>query len=262
MNLSSKTQNKHKSNPDEISIFLKQVNALPDKRIPQHIAIIMDGNGRWAKSRSLDRTEGHRAGVAAVKRLVQFAPKTGVKILTLYTFSTENWRRPHSEIKILMNLLRDSTLREVDELVENGVRLIVSGRFSELPLAQRTALLHAIKCTKNGKTLTLNLALNYGGRAEIIDSVKKIANEVATGELSSKDIDETTISEHIYTADLPDPELVIRTSGEYRLSNFLIWQSAYSELYFTDILWPDFNEIELCRAILDYSSRERRFGGI
>ncbi|RKZ24910.1 isoprenyl transferase [bacterium] len=242
--------------------LVSQIKLLPPERIPLHIAIIMDGNGRWAKRKGLSRPEGHRAGVSAVKKIVRFAPQVGVKILTLYTFSTENWRRPADEVKIIMNLLRETTLRELDELVENGVKLVVSGRFSGLPLAQRKALEIAMKKTAGGDVLTLNLALNYGGRAEIIDAVRKIAEKIAGKKIKPKDIDEKLFEEHLQTAGLPDPDLVIRTSGEIRISNFLLWQSAYSEFYFTDVLWPDFDEIELCRAVIDYASRERRFGGI
>ncbi|MCD6594503.1 isoprenyl transferase [bacterium] len=242
--------------------LVEQIKQLPAKRIPHHIALIMDGNGRWAKQRNLNRTEGHRAGVASVKRIVRFAPQVDVKILTLYTFSTENWGRPKSEVKMLMNLLSDTTLSELDELIGNGVQLRVSGRFSQLPFAQRKALSLAMKKTKDGGKLILNLALNYGGRAEIIDAVQNIAKKVKSGEISSRSIDEQLFEKFLYNHDLPDPELLIRTSGELRISNFLLWQTAYTELYFTEKYWPDFDEIELCKAILDYGSRERRFGGI
>ncbi|MCD6531520.1 isoprenyl transferase [bacterium] len=242
--------------------LVEKIKSLPQERVPVHIAIIMDGNGRWARRRGLPRTEGHRAGVATVKKIVRFAPRVGVKILTLYTFSTENWKRPRDEVKTLMNLLRDTTLRELDELVKNGVRLNVIGRFAELPAPQRKALSYAMKKTAGGKTLLLNLALNYGGRAEIVDAVRKIAEKVKSGEISPKDIDEALFERHLYTAGIPDPELLIRTSGELRLSNYLLWQTAYTELYFTPVLWPDFDEIEFCKAILDYAGRERRFGGV
>ena len=249
--------------PDiELDNLLAKIKSLPQERIPSHIAIIMDGNGRWAKKKGLSRPDGHKAGIAAVKRIVRFAPQVGTKILTLYTFSTENWRRPADEIKILMNLLRETTLRELDELIENGVRVMVSGRFSQLPFAQRKALEIAMKRTAKGKILTLNLALNYGGRAEIIDAVREIGQKIASGKILPDDVDEKIFEAHLQTAGLPDPDLIIRTSGEIRISNFLLWQSAYAEFYFTDVLWPDFDELELCRAIIDYASRERRFGGI
>ena len=247
---------------EKIEELVHKIEQLPDERIPRHIAIIMDGNGRWAKQRNIPRTEGHRAGIVSVKRIVKFAPRVGTKILTLYTFSTENWRRPKDEVQTIMNLLKDTTLRELDELIENNVKLRVSGRFSQLPLAQRKALSLAMRKTRNGKTLILNLALNYGGRAEIIDAVKHIAVKVSKKELSPEDIDEELFSNLLYTRDLPDPELLIRTGGELRISNFLLWQAAYTELYFTEKYWPDFDEIELCNAILDYASRERRFGGV
>lgn len=235
---------------------------LPVERLPRHIAIIMDGNGRWAKAHGLPRSEGHKAGINVVKRIVRFAPRVHTKILTLYTFSTENWRRPKTEVKTLMKLLSETTMRELDELVANGVKLIVSGRFEELPFAQRKALGHAIRKTANGKTLVLNLALNYGGRDEIIDAVRKIANDVRNGNIAPETIDENLFGTYLYTAGLPDPDLLIRTSGELRLSNFLLWQTAYTELFFTEVFWPDFDEAEFCRAIIDFAGRERRFGGI
>jgi len=250
-------------NRDELKEkLLSEVKSLPQERIPIHVAIIMDGNGRWAKRRNLPRTEGHRAGIAAVKRIVRFAPQTGVRVLSLFTFSTENWRRPRDEVKTLMNLLRDTTLKELNELIKNRVRLVVSGRFDELPWEQRAVLSRAMKMTKNGDLLTLNLALNYGGRAEIIDATRSIARMVKNGELEPEDIDERIFAKNLYTAELPDPDLLIRTSGELRISNFMLWQTAYTELYFTEVLWPDFDEVEFCRAILDYSRRERRFGKV
>ncbi len=245
-----------------LDALVEQIKSLPKKRLPRHVAIIMDGNGRWAKKHGLPRTEGHRAGVKAVKRIVRFAPQVGVKVLTLYTFSTENWRRPADEVKTLMDLLRETTLRELGELVENGVKLVVSGRFRELPFPQRRALEYAMSKTAQGKTLVLNLALNYGGRTEITDAARALALLAKKGEISPEQIDEKLFEKHLYTAGLPDPDLVIRTSGEMRLSNFLLWQAAYAELYFTKTLWPDFDEVELCRAIIDYSKRERRFGGV
>lgn len=247
---------------NEIKKILEKVKSLPDERIPKHVAIIMDGNGRWAKARGLPRTEGHKAGISAVKRLVRFVPHTGVKILTLFTFSTENWRRPEQEVKVLMNLLRETALKELKELKENGVKLIVTGDISGLPLTQRQALSLVMQKTRDGKTLILNLALNYGGRAEILNAVKSIARKCISGRIKVSEIDETLFEKHLYTAGLPDPDLLIRTSGEMRISNFLLWQIAYTEIYFTPALWPDFDEIEFCRAILDYASRERRFGRI
>jgi undecaprenyl diphosphate synthase len=242
--------------------LLSKVKQLPDERKPRHMAIIMDGNGRWANTRGLQRSEGHKAGIAAVKRIVRFAPRAGVKILTLYTFSTENWRRPQDEVKLLMSLLSDTTLKELDELLQNGVKLIVSGRFAQLPFAQRVVLDQAMKKTASGDVLTLNLALNYGGRAEIVDAVKACAEMYKSGKIALDEIDENFFQMQLATKNLPDPELIVRTSGELRLSNFLLWQSAYSELYFTPKLWPDFDENEFCSAILDYASRERRFGGV
>lgn len=222
----------------------------------------MDGNGRWARNRKLPRTRGHRAGVAAVKKIVRFAPRIDIKILTLFTFSTENWRRPIDEVKTLMSLLSETTKKELDELVENGVRLIVSGDMSELPFTQRKVLSHAIKRTASGDVLTLNLALNYGGRAEILAATKKIAEMTKQDEFEIEQIDEEKFASFLQISGLPDPELLVRTGGELRISNFMLWQSAYAELYFTDVMWPDFDEIQLCEAVLDYASRERRFGGI
>lgn len=248
--------------PIKIKEILAKVKSLPPKRIPNHIAIIMDGNGRWANLRGLPRTEGHKAGISSVKRLVRFVPLTGVKIITLFTFSTENWRRPRNEIRILMTLLRETILKELKELKENGVKLVVSGDIFGLPLPQQQALKYVMQKTKNGNTLILNLALNYGGRAEIINAVKGIVKKAIEGQVKPEEIDENLFKKYLQTANLPDPDLLIRTSGEMRISNFLLWQIAYTELYFTPVLWPDFDEIEFCNAILDYASRERRFGGI
>ncbi len=246
----------------ELDILVDRIKELPPNRIPAHIAIIMDGNGRWAKKRNLPRNDGHRAGVTTVRKIVEFAPQVNVKVLTLYTFSTENWRRPKEEVLTLMKLLKDSTLKELDDLVKNSVKLQVFGRFEQLPGPQKMVLRKAMKKTASGSRLTLNLALNYGGRAEIVDTVQKIAKKVATNEIHPDEIDESYFEKNLYTAGFPDPDLLIRTSGELRLSNFLLWQTAYTELYFTDLYWPDFDEKELCRAIISYAGRQRRFGGI
>jgi undecaprenyl diphosphate synthase len=231
-------------------------------KCPVHVAIIMDGNGRWASRRGLPRTEGHSAGVKAVRQVVEIASEIGVKYLTLYTFSVENWKRPKEEVASLMELLSRTTLKELDDLIQNNVRLIVTGRIDELPLGRREVLKSAIRKTSNNTGLTLNLALNYGGRTEIVDAVRAIARDVQKGNISADKIDDSLFSNYLYTAELPDPDLLIRTSGERRLSNFLIWQTSYTEMYITDTLWPDFGKAEFAAAIRDYIKRDRRFGRI
>jgi len=231
-------------------------------KCPVHVAVIMDGNGRWAAKRGLPRTKGHQAGVKAVRRVVEIAGEVGVKYLTMYTFSVENWNRPKSEVASLMALLARTTLEELDDLMKNNVRLIATGRINELPLARRKVLQSAIKKTARNTGLTLNLALNYGGRTEIIDAVRAIALAVKKGDVAPKSIDEELLSAYLYTSDLPDPDLLIRTSGEMRLSNFLIWQTSYTEIYITDTLWPDFDKADFLAALQDYIKRERRFGRV
>lgn len=231
-------------------------------RIPAHIAIIMDGNGRWAAQRNQPRTFGHEAGVKAVKEVVKACGELGVKYLTLYTFSVENWKRPADEVTALMSLLARTTVNELDDLMKNDVKLITTGRISGLPLARRTVLKEAVRRTSKNKGLVLNLALNYGGRTEILDAVKAIANAVKAGMIDPLTIDEELFSSFLYTANIPDPDLLIRTSGEMRISNFLLWQTSYTELYVIDTLWPDFGRRELYEAIADFQKRERRFGKI
>lgn len=232
------------------------------KSVPLHIAIIMDGNGRWAKKRNLPRTAGHEAGVEAVREVVKAAAEVGVKYLTLYTFSVENWKRPREEVTAIMRLLTRTTKREVDELNRNNVRLITTGRIEGLSPTRRRVLAVATAKTKKNTGMVLNLALNYGGRSEIIDAVKAIASSVKSGLINPIDINEELFANYLYTAGLPDPDLLVRTSGEKRLSNFLLWQTSYTELYITDVLWPDFGRKELFAAIIDYQGRERRFGKI
>lgn len=232
------------------------------KSVPLHIAIIMDGNGRWAKKRNLPRTAGHEAGVEAVREVVKAAAEVGVKYLTLYTFSVENWKRPREEVTAIMRLLTRTTKREVDELNRNNVRLITTGRIEDLSPTRRRVLAVATAKTKKNTGMVLNLALNYGGRSEIIDAVKAIASSVKSGLINPIDINEELFANYLYTAGLPDPDLLVRTSGEKRLSNFLLWQTSYTELYITDVLWPDFGRKELFAAIIDYQGRERRFGKI
>lgn len=231
-------------------------------RIPVHIAIIMDGNGRWAEMRNKKRTEGHEAGVKAVKKVVKAASEIGVKYLTLYTFSVENWKRPRSEVAAIMKLLSRTTRRELDELIKNDVKLITTGRIAGLSITRRRVLAQAVERTRNNKGLVLNLALNYGGRTEILDAVKAIANSVKAGMIELSQINEELFSDFLYTGGMPDPDLLIRTSGEMRLSNFLLWQTSYTELHIIDILWPDFGRKELFEAVREYQSRDRRFGKV
>jgi undecaprenyl diphosphate synthase len=235
---------------------------LDRERIPGHIAVIMDGNGRWARKRGLPRVAGHAAARAAVRDVVAACAELGVAELTLYTFSMENWSRPRSEVAALMRLL-DQTLREqVEEMDRDNIRLNAIGRLDQLPKYARSRLDSAIRRLSENTGLRLNLAISYGGRAEILDAVREIVAEAQKGRLRARDVDEELIRAHLYSPDLPDPDLLIRTSGEFRISNFLLWQLAYSELYVTDVLWPDFRRRHLYDALRDYQKRERRFGGI
>ncbi|WP_051585784.1 isoprenyl transferase [Caldanaerobius polysaccharolyticus] len=231
-------------------------------KIPQHIAIIMDGNGRWAQKRGMPRTAGHRAGIKTVKRIIEFCSQIGVKYLTLYAFSTENWKRPEREVSALFKLLVYYLRREVMELNKNNVRLNFIGDISSFKDDVRFEIERAKQLLKDNDGLIVNLALNYGGRLEIVNAVKEIIKGVKSSKISEEDIDEKLFSNYIYTAGMPDPDLLIRTGGEYRVSNFLLWQIAYSELWYTDTLWPDFSEKDLLSAIADYQERERRFGGL
>lgn len=231
-------------------------------KLPQHIAIIMDGNGRWAKRRGLPRRAGHREGVRAVRRVVKASGEIGIKYLTLYVFSSENWRRPREEVSFLMRLLEETTRKEIEDLNRNNVRLTTIGRFEELPEAAKRVLQEGIDLTSKNSGLTLILALNYGSRIEITDGVRRIAQEVKAGNLAIDEIKPQLFSQYLYTSPFPDPDLLIRTSGELRISNFLLWQMAYTELYITETLWPDFGKRELFAAILSYQERERRFGAV
>lgn len=220
----------------------------------------MDGNGRWAKKRGLPRIAGHSAGVRTVKNTVRAAGEIGLKFLTLYTFSTENWKRPREEVSAIMRLLEETTRREINELDKNNVRLITTGRIEELSPRRRAILERATQKTKGNTGLTLNLALSYSGRLEILDAVRKIAESVKNNRIEITNINEKLFSQYLYTKDLPDPDLLIRTSGEMRISNFLLWQTSYTELYITEVLWPDFTAEDFYRAISNYQERERRFG--
>lgn len=230
--------------------------------IPKHVAIIMDGNGRWAAKRNMPRMAGHEAGVKAVKRVVRAAGDIGIEYLTLYTFSVENWKRPREEVAALMSLLSRTTRKEINDLMKNDVKLITTGRIGGLSIARRKVLARAVEKTRNNRGLVLNLALNYGGRTEILDAVKSIVNAAKAGMIQLAQIDEELFSSFLYTANLPDPDLLIRTSGERRISNFLLWQTSYTELHIIDTLWPDFGGGELYEAIADYQQRERRFGKV
>lgn len=237
------------------------VNAEVDKtRIPGHIAVIMDGNGRWAKQRSLMRIEGHRKGAEAVREIVRACREIGVRYLTLFAFSVENWQRPKDEVSALMVLLRDYLLSELNDLLKNGIRLRSIGDVEGLPKIIRDTLREIEDKTSGNEGMILSLALSYGGRDEIVSAARRIAGKVAAGELAESDITKEIFSQFLYTAGMPDPDILIRTSGEFRISNFLLWQLAYTELYFTEVLWPDFNRSHLVQAISDYQHRERRFG--
>ena len=229
-------------------------------RIPRHIAIIMDGNGRWAKERNLDRSQGHRKGLDVVHEITNDAADLGVECLTLYAFSTENWNRPQAEVDALMALVVFGIERETPGMIENGVRLSVIGDTSRMPIDVQKRLQKCIEDTSKGNRITLNLALSYSARWEITRAAQQLAAKACQGNISPDDINDEMLSAHLSTAHLSDPDLLIRTGGEVRISNFLLWQLSYAEFYFTDEYWPDFNKESLCRAILEYQSRERRFG--
>lgn len=235
---------------------------LDKDNIPKHIAIIMDGNGRWAKKRKLPRTMGHKAGVETIRRVVKEAHVLGIKYLTLYAFSTENWRRPDDEVSALMRLLVEYLRSELAELNRNGVVIKVLGDIKKLPTDAQKEILDAVEITKGNKGIVLNIAFNYGGRDEIIRAVKLISKEVKNGKIDSEDINEEVFEKYLYTIDTPDPDLIIRPSGEQRISNFLLWQCAYSEFWYSNVCWPDFKEEHLHEAIYDYQHRDRRYGGV
>lgn len=247
--------------PGEEDWLLAQ--AINPERLPAHIAIIMDGNGRWANRRNMPRVAGHQAGIDPVRNTVEACARLGLGALTLYAFSVENWKRPRHEVETLWRLLRFYLKREMPSLMENNIRLFAIGRLAGLPRQVRDELACAEEETRNNTGLRVNLAINYGGRAELVDAMNAIVNESRrNGSLGSLEVDEDTISSYLYTSHVPDPDLLIRTSGEMRLSNFLLWQIAYAELYVTETLWPDFKQTDLLRAVLDYQRRERRFGGV
>ena len=228
--------------------------------VPNHVAIIMGGNGRWAKQRGLPRQLGHREGMKSVRETIEGATEAGIKIMTLFAFSTENWNRPQKEVASLMSLLRRYARKELDSLKRQGVEVHVLGEAERFDDRTRDAVAMIVDGTKGGGTLRLNLMISYGGREEILRSVKILAERVAQGELTVDDLDEDVLHQTLFTANVPDPDLLIRTSGEYRISNFMLWQIAYTELHITPILWPDFNREHLFEAVLDYQRRDRRFG--
>ncbi|MDD4158043.1 MAG: isoprenyl transferase [Proteiniphilum sp.] len=238
------------------------IDKLDHNRLPAHIAIIMDGNGRWAKARGLDRGEGHKEGVEAIRRVVEAASKASVQYLTLYAFSTENWRRPSEEVNGLMDLMVYALTRETAALKKNGVRIVCIGNVDRLPGHVRETLQECIHETAGGERLTLVIALSYSSKWELTEAARKISRDVKAGTLREEEINEEILSQYLTTRDLPDPDLLIRTGGEQRISNFLLWQCAYTEFYFTETFWPDFNEEELYKAILNYQKRERRYGMI
>ena len=238
------------------------ISNIDKNRLPEHIAVIMDGNGRWAKAHGKPRVLGHKNGVKSVREVSEAAAELGIKYLTLYAFSTENWSRPALEISALMGLLVETIRNEVSTLNENNIKLQSIGDISKLPAKSYKALLEGIERTKNNTGMTLILALNYSSRWEITNAMKRIAHEIKEGRLDPEEVNEHLISENLNTAAYPDPELLIRTSGEHRISNYLLWQIAYSELFFTDVFWPDFRKKHFYEAIIDFQSRERRFGKI
>ena len=233
---------------------------LNKENLPLHIAVIMDGNGRWARKRGLPRVMGHRAGMKAVKEVIKSCRELGIKYLTLYAFSSENWKRPKEEVDALMRFLNEYIDKELRSFLKNGIKLNFIGRMDRLPDFVRPRLKKATEETKDCKGMTLNVALNYSGRGEIVDAAKKFASQVKTGRLGEDDLDEDSFGGFLYTAGQPDPDLLIRTSGEMRISNFLLWQISYAELYVTPKLWPDFRKDDLIDAIKEYQKRERRFG--
>lgn len=244
-------------NQSDEDFFLKKINR---DKVPRHVAVIMDGNGRWAAKRGLPRLAGHRAGAKAVREVVEAAAKIGVKYLTLYTFSVENWKRPKQEVTGLMSLFEEVLQREIDNLAKKNVRVSVIGRLNEMPVSTQAKFQDGIAKTAGNDGLKLIIAVNYGGRTELLDAITGLLQDCEAGHISSGQVSPSLISEYLYTKDVPDPDLVIRTSGELRVSNFLLWQIAYAEFWVTDLLWPDFHRSDFYRALYDFSNRNRRFG--
>jgi undecaprenyl diphosphate synthase len=246
---------------DQPSVMVIDGIELDPARLPRHVAVIMDGNGRWAKARSLPRVMGHRAGIRSVRAVVEMARELGIPVLTLYAFSVENWKRSSAEVSTLMELLNEYLNRELQNLMQHDIRLHVLGDLAGLPEGVQKQLRRVMEATEGNQAMTLNLALNYGGRAEILHAVKQIVGLVCAGKMHLNQLDEATFSRFLYTNGQPDPDLLIRTSGEQRVSNFLLWQISYCELYITPTLWPDFGKREFLEALAEFQRRERRFGG-
>ena len=238
------------------------VSKIDIEKLPKHLAVIMDGNGRWAKRKGMARVFGHRNGVKAVRETTEAAAELGIEYLTLYAFSTENWKRPALEVNALMGLLVDTLSKEIETLNENNIKLEAIGDLTKLPKKSYEALLKGIEDTKTNSRMTLILALNYSARWEIVEATKHIGKAIKDNKIQIEDIDDSLFENHLTTRNYPDPELMIRTSGEHRISNYLLWQLAYTELYFTDVLWPDFRKKDLYEALIDFQNRERRFGKI
>lgn len=249
---------RHKSTLSEEEL-MKQLDI---SKLPVHVAIIMDGNGRWATRRGAPRSFGHRAGVNALREVVKLSVELKLKYLTVYAFSTENWKRPREEVNILMNLLVEYLYKEIDELCANNVHINPMGILSELPPKPREAVDMATRRSKNNTGLVFNVALNYGGRSELLKAVREIGQKINSGEIKVEEINEQVIADHLFTKGQPDPDLLIRPSGDCRVSNFLLWQLAYTEFWLTDVMWPDFGRREFLQALLDFQKRERRFGGL
>lgn len=253
-----------RSNTKQIGQYNDLLEAVISKPLPKHVAIIMDGNGRWAKKRNLPRVAGHRQGVEAIRDTIKLTSELDIKYLSLYAFSTENWKRPKAEVNALMGLLVEYLQKEIDELHKNDVRIKVIGDITGLPPEAQREVYKAIEKTNNNQKLQVNIALNYGSRVEIIKGIKKIIKDIEKGKIISEDITDKLFASYLDTCGVPDPDLLVRTSGEYRLSNFMLYQLAYTELYFTDkdILWPDFDRIQYLTALIEYQNRQRRYGGI
>jgi undecaprenyl diphosphate synthase len=235
---------------------------IDNSRLPSHVAIIMDGNGRWAVKNGLPRVEGHRKGVQVIKEITKASDNLGIKVLTLYAFSTENWKRPKNEVFALMRLMKYYLRKETDELHEKNIRIRAIGDIDGIPASPRKELLKSIEKTSGNRGMTLNLAVNYGGRAEIIEGIRKVVKDLKEGRIKPEDITQESFGNFLYTAELPDPDLLIRTGNEMRVSNFLLWQIAYTELWVTPLFWPEFRKEDFFSAVLDYQRRKRRFGGI
>ncbi len=240
----------------------KLSNSIDKLRVPKHIAIIMDGNGRWAIKKGLPRSFGHNKGVSVLKEIIKASKSLECNVLTVYAFSTENWTRPSKEVDFLINLFEKVLKKEISEIHQESIKISFIGDLSPFPKALKSIINSSESLTKNNKDFTLNICVNYGGRQEIVKAARKIAIKSCSGEINPSDIDEQLFNSELLTSGINDPELLIRTSGEKRISNFLLWQLAYSEIYITDVMWPDFNENEFLKAIIDYQSRDRRFGGI